>query len=251
MEFERFGEKKILNEFDPITLEQMNEVALMNRTDTKFVVSRKTFNEILPALKESYRSLEIEGTRMSSYSTQYFDTDKFDFYLDHHNERSSRYKVRIRQYVESNLFFLEVKRKFKGRTDKKRIKVADFEKVLTSGSREYVEAVIGKEYGLESKMWNSFDRITLVNKVEKERLTLDLNLGFQDGDKVVSLPHIVIAELKQENVNRKSLFYKLMKKNLVRPNGFSKYCVGTAKMNPDLKSNNFKSKLLLIDKLKN
>ncbi len=251
MEFERYGEKKLLDEFDPITLEQMNEVALMNRTDTKFVVSRKTFNEILPILKEGYRSLEIAGTRMSGYSTQYFDTEKFDFYLDHHNERSLRFKVRIRKYIGSDLCFLEVKRKFKGRTDKKRIRVDDFEKVLSSGSKEYIDAVIGKEYGLESKMWNSFDRITLVNKVEKERLTLDLNLGFQDGDNVQSFPHIVIAELKQEKVNRKSLFYELMKKNLVRPNGFSKYCVGTAKLNPGLKANNFKPKLLLIDKLKN
>ncbi|MFT4600821.1 MAG: hypothetical protein ACI857_000998 [Arenicella sp.] len=250
MEFERYGEKKILSEFETITLEQMNEVALMNRTDTKFVVSRKTFNDILPLLKENYRSLEIQGTKMSSYSTQYFDTEKFNFYLDHHNERSERFKVRIRKYVESDLFFLEIKRKYKGRTDKKRIKVQDFEKVLTTGSKEYIDAVIGKEYGLESKMWNYFDRITLVNKVEKERLTLDLNLGFKDGEHKEDFPHIVIAELKQENVNRNSLFFQLMKKNSVRPNGFSKYCVGTAKLNPLLKSNNFKEKLLLIDKLK-
>jgi hypothetical protein len=143
-----------------------------------------------------------------------------------------------------------VKKKYKGRTDKKRIKVPDFEKVLSAGSKEYIEAVIGKEYGLESKLWNSFDRITLVNKFEKERLTLDLNLGFQDGDNSENFPHIVIAELKQENVNRNSLFYELMKKNLVRPNGFSKYCAGTAVLNPTLKSNNFKEKLLLLEKLK-
>ena len=250
MNFERYTELETLNQFEPITLDQMNEVALMNRTDTKFVVSRKTFNEILPLLKDNYRSLEIEGTRMNSYSTQYFDTDQFGFYLDHHNQRSLRYKVRIRNYIESNLFFLEVKRKYKGRTDKKRIKVKDFEHVLTEGSKEYIEAVTGTDYGLVSKMWNSFDRITLVNKFEKERLTLDLNLGFKDGEKTESYPHIVIAELKQENVNRNSLFYQLMKKNLVRPNGFSKYCVGTAALNPSLKSNNFKDKLLLLEKLK-
>lgn len=250
MNFTRFQEKDILKDFEPITLDQMNEVALMNRTDTKFVLSRKMFNEILPTLKDDYRSLEIQGTRMSSYSTQYFDTDKFGYYLDHHNQRSLRFKVRIRKYVESNLYFLEVKRKFKGRTDKKRIKVLDFEPVLTAGSKEYIEAVIGKEVNLESKLWNSFDRITLVNKKEKERLTLDMNLSFKSGDVEGNYEHIVIAELKQEDVNRNSLFFQLMKKNRVRPNGFSKYCVGAVTLNPELKFNNFKSKLLLIDKLK-
>ena len=121
---------------------------------------------------------------------------------------------------------------------------------MSSGSKEYIEAVIGKEVNLESKLWNSFDRITLVNKKEKERLTLDMNLAFKSGDTEGAYNHVVIAELKQENVNRNSLFFQLMKKNLVRPEGFSKYCVGAVTLNPDLKFNNFKSKLLLIDKLK-
>lgn len=212
MNFTRFHEKDLLQKFEPITLDQMNEVALMNRTDTKFVLSRKMLNDILPLLIEDYRSLEIEGTRMSSYSTQYFDSDKFNYYLDHHNQRSLRYKVRIRKYVESELFYLEVKRKYKGRTDKKRIKVKDFEPILSAGSKEYIEAVIGSEVNLESKLWNSFDRITLVNKKEKERLTLDMNLAFQAGEVEGSYNHIVIAELKQEDANRNSLFFQLMKK---------------------------------------
>lgn len=250
MSFERYGEKQLLAEFEPITLDQMNEVALMNRTDTKFVLSRKLFNEILPLLKDDYYSLEIEGTRMSGYSTQYFDTEVFDFYLAHHNERSLRHKVRIRQYIESDLFFLEIKKKYKGRTDKKRIKVKAFENELSSKSNEYISAVIGEDFDLKSKLWNSFDRITLVNKKEKERLTLDMNLAFKSGELSGSYEHIVIAELKQENVNRNSLFFQLMKKKAVRPNGFSKYCVGAITLNPDLKFNNFKSNMLLIEKLK-
>jgi len=250
MDFEKEGEKAILETFDRITLDEMNEVALMNRTDTKFVIARSVFQEVLPQLKEHYRALEVEGTKINKYKTQYFDTGSFQFYTDHHNERSLRYKVRIRKYVESDIYFLEVKKKFKGRTNKKRIKINDFENELSRGSIEYIEAVTGVPFQLESKLYNFFERITLVNKYEKERLTIDLNLGFESPTDKIEFPHIVIAELKQEKVNRNSLFFKLMKQYGVRPNGFSKYCMGAMSLNPDLKNNNFKRKKLLINKLK-
>jgi hypothetical protein len=41
-----------------------------------------------------------------------------------------------------------------------------------------------------------------------------------------------------------------MKENEIRPYSISKYCVGAVSLNPNLKYNNFKEKLLLIDKLK-
>lgn len=250
MDFAQGREKEILESFEKITLDQMNEVALMNRTDTKFVIGRGIFQEVLPQLKENYRALEVEGTTLNKYSTQYFDTGSFQFYTDHHNERGLRYKIRIRKYVESDIYFLEVKKKFKGRTNKKRIKINDFENELSQGSIEYIEAVTGVPFKLESKLFNYFERITLVNKFEKERLTIDLNLGFESPNANVDFPHIVVAELKQERVNRKSLFFRLMKKYGVRPNGFSKYCMGAMTLNPDLKHNNFKRKKILINKLK-
>lgn len=245
-----YHEEELLRPFTPITLEEMDAVKLMNRTDTKFVLNRTFFNEILPDLSSSYRVLEIANRRLSGYKTLYYDTDAFQLYLDHHNEKGDRYKIRIRNYIESNLFFLEIKRKFKGRTDKRRTKVEDFEFELSQKSIEYIQKVIGSEIKVVPKLWNSFDRITLVNTKEIERLTLDLNLTFEWNNQIKSFNHLVVAELKQENVNRNSLFYTLMKKNGIRPNSISKYCVGGVSLNPDLKNNNFKDKVLLIDKLK-
>ena len=244
-----YQEEVILNSFQPISLKQMDEVKLMNRTDTKFVLNRSFFNKILPDLANSYRVLEIEGKRLSSYKTLYYDTEGFQLFLDHHNGKGNRFKIRIRNYVESNLFFLEIKNKFKGRTDKKRTKVEDFEIELTEKSANYINKVVGKELKVVPKLWNSFQRITLVNTKEIERLTLDLNLTFNWNDKVRAFEHVVIAELKQENVNRNSLFYNLMKSHGVRANSMSKYCVGGLTLNPELKANNFKDKILLIDKL--
>jgi len=250
MEKPQFNELKILENFQGTSLSEMDEVKLMNRTDTKFVVKRTLFNEVLPTLGEHYKVLEILGNRINSYETLYYDHPNFQFFLDHHNGRGNRFKVRIRNYVESKLYFLEIKNKVKGRTIKKRIKVDDFELDFSEKSKGFINDVIGKETNLEAKLWNSFGRITLVNNKEKERLTLDLNLTFEWKDNKVVYDHLVIAELKQENVNRNSVFYSLMKENGIGPYSISKYCVGAVSLNPSLKYNNFKDKLLLIDKLK-
>ncbi len=244
-------EEESLVQFQPITLSEMDEVKLMNRTDTKFVFPRSILRTVLEALSHSYRVLEINGKRISSYQTLYFDTDDFKFYLDHHNGKGDRFKVRIRNYIESELFFLEIKNKYKGRTDKKRIRLEGFEEEFSDSSERFVKETIGNDIELNAKLWNSFSRITLVNQAEKERLTLDLNLGFSWETNDVSFSSVVIGELKQENVNRNSLFYTLMKDNGILPNSISKYCIGAISLNPDLKYNNFKSKTLLLEKLLN
>lgn len=238
-----------LNDFQDITLKEMDSVKLMNRTDTKFVFERSFLAEILKTLAGKYRVLNINDNLISTYKTLYFDTDNFKFFLDHHNGKGNRYKVRIRNYVESDLFFLEIKNKYKGRTVKTRIKVSDFEEVLSSKSKNYIEGVMDQPIQLQAKLWNGFNRITLVNQADKERLTLDLDLTFDFGERETAFKHIVIAELKQENADRDSLFYSLMKANGIRPYGMSKYCVGTVALYPEQKYNNFKEKLLLIDKL--
>ncbi|MBK8341295.1 MAG: VTC domain-containing protein [Flavobacteriales bacterium] len=68
-----------------------------------------------------YRLLEVDGVRGAEYRSLYFDSPALRHYLDHHNGRTLRSKVRFREYVGSGLCFLEVKRKTgTGRTDKAR-----------------------------------------------------------------------------------------------------------------------------------
>ena len=125
----------VLGRFESINLQQMDAVKLMNRTDTKFVFSRKLLNDVLSAITTDYSILEINNNIISSYKTLYFDTKDFNFFLDHHNGRGNRYKVRIRQYVESNLHFLEIKNKVKGRTEKVRVRKEGFENGLSTESK--------------------------------------------------------------------------------------------------------------------
>lgn len=241
----------ILTGFEPITLSEMDRVKLMNRVDTKFAFSLQSFIKFLPELSQAYKILEIEGTRTPFYESLYFDDERFSFFQDHHNGRTNRFKVRFRKYVESNLTFLEIKHKFKGRTNKKRIKVDNIPDILKAEHKEFIESIIPKEVDLKAVMWNSFHRITLVNKVENERLTLDFDLTFRWDDKTENFGNLIIAELKQESVNRNSAFFALMKAINIRPYRLSKYCIGSIELygGSRLKFNRFKKKLLTLKKI--
>ena len=109
----------LLNAFSPITLEEMKAIRLMNRTDTKYVVTNDILMEILQATVRDYRLQEVNAERHLAYSTLYFDTFDQMFYLMHHNGRKRREKIRMRSYLVSDLTFLEIKDKNNhGRTDK-------------------------------------------------------------------------------------------------------------------------------------
>jgi hypothetical protein len=239
-----------LNSFEPITLLEMDRVKLMNRVDTKFAFSVTEFLQLLPELKSHYRILEIEGTRTPFYESLYLDDSEFTFFRDHHNGRTNRFKVRFRKYVESNLVFLEIKHKYKGRTDKRRIKVDEIPSELKEKHTDFINGVVTNQPSLKPVMWNSFNRLTLVNKTENERLTLDFNLTFKWDDHRILFDNLIIAELKQETVNRNSAFYELMKSKCIRPYRLSKYCIGSIELfGGRLRFNRFKKKILKLKKI--
>jgi len=248
MFFDRITEN--LNSFEPITLMEMDRVKLMNRVDTKFAFSVTEFLQLLPELKQHYRILDIEGTRTPFYESLYLDDSKFSFFNDHHNGRANRFKVRFRKYVESNLVFLEIKHKYKGRTDKRRIKVDEIPSELNEKHTNFINGIVTNQSFIKPVLWNSFHRMTLVNKTENERLTLDFNLTFKWSENTILFDRLIIAELKQEFVNRNSAFYKLMKSKCIRPYRLSKYCIGSIELfGSKLKFNRFKKKILKLKKI--
>lgn len=230
----------------------MDSVKLLKRTDTKYVFGAAMLPTILERVKEHYRILEVSGTRANRYRTLYYDTPNFKFHRLHQNGKSNRFKVRFRKYVDSSLTFLEIKFKNnKKKTVKSRIKVDDFDIGLTKPSEVFIKEVMGYKEDLVPKLWNTFTRITLVSLKDTERLTIDLNLGFEFDDNVKDLSHVVIAEVKQEKASRNSNFVRTVKDLGIRPTGMSKYCIGATLLYPNLKHNNFKEKLLTIKKLRN
>jgi hypothetical protein len=241
----------LLCRFEPISLAQMDDVALLDRTDIKYVLNVRQLYCALTSLTGHYRVLDIDGIRLNHYQTLYFDTADFALYMHHHAGRRNRYKVRSRKYVDTGQSFLEVKFKTnKDRTIKRRVQTPGLVTRFTPETNDFMNAHFPLDTQfLEPKLWIDFPRITLVSKHHRERLTLDLNLRFCSGGRTVALPGIAIAEVKQDNVNRNSDFIRQMRALNVHPTGFSKYCIGVSLLYQNVKHNNFKSRLRLVNKL--
>src|SRR5262245_28072329 len=99
------------NQFAPISLAEMDAVALLSRIDQKYILTPAQAHHILTQITDDYRLLAVADTRLHHYYTLYFDTANFALYQQHHNGGQNRYKVRFRQYVDSQQVFLEVKLK--------------------------------------------------------------------------------------------------------------------------------------------
>lgn len=252
----------IIRSFEPIGLAQMESVKLMNRIDTKFAVPMSVLPAILEAAQADYYAQEIDGKRIATYDTMYYDTDSLDMYVRHHDRQLVRQKIRVRTYVESELFFLEIKHKNnKGRTKKKRISLPSA--TLTADTvgqgkqtwraDEFIAAKSRYRFEqISPRLRTTFTRITLVNKAKTERLTIDTLLTFTNirSGATVSYPEPVIVELKRDG-NVASPMIGIMQQLRIKPLKVSKYCIGTALTTPEVKKNRFKAKIRMIEKIAN
>lgn len=238
-----------------ITLEEMDGVKLLNRIDSKYLTNEATLLQVLAdARAAGYRALETEGVKVSPYNSIYFDTPQLKMFLDHHNRRLVRQKVRTRQYVNSGTTFLEIKRKNNhGRTKKKRMGIEAVE-MMGFGSDPAACAYLAKHSwfragDLAPVLSTAFRRITLVNPAMTERLTIDTSLlftNFRTGKKA-SLEDAVIIELKQDG-HAASQMKGILLDRRVKPVRVSKYCMAVTLTDPSVKSGRFKVKVRTIEK---
>lgn len=251
---------KCLSTFSPISLAEMDSVKLMNRIDTKYVVPLSVLPTLLQIAQDDYYAQQIDGKRMTTYDTLYYDTETLDMYMRHHDRQLVRQKIRVRHYIDTDETYLEIKRKDnKGRTKKKRILVPDGElDAQTIGHRKRGDISVEDFIAEKSRYaWSeirphlstTFDRITLVNKAKTERLTIDTHLVWTNviTGESKSFPELVIIELKRDG-NMPSPMAKILLEQRVKPLKISKYCIGTALTTPGLKQNRFKDKIRRIER---
>ena len=244
----------ILDGFDTISLDEMASIRLMNRIDSKYLANEEQLSRLLTLAQDDYMVQSIDGIRQSEYSTQYLD-DRFNtMYLNHHNGRLTRQKVRIRTYVDTGDNFFEVKLKNNhGRTKKKRIHLTGADTYVQEGAAEFLE-----EHGMLSiplsdmmpKVANHFKRITLVNNARTERLTIDRYLSVHNVETGLDrfMENLVVIEVKRDG-NTYSPIQELLRELRIFPSGFSKYCIGMALTTPGIKRNMFNERIRKIEKL--
>lgn len=243
--------KNQLEKFEPVSLTKLNQLKLLSRMDSKYVMPIDKLRVLLDKASDFYKVLEINDQRSFYYKTVYFDSPDLSLYINHQNRRSNRYKIRERHYYVNDQSFLEVKRKNnKGKTIKSRMKLDGFQP-LTNEYYDFIESHIDlKERNLIESSTNAFNRITLASFESNERITIDYNFIFESNDNSENINYFAIVELKREKSKNNSPITEILHELKVYPKGFSKYCMGLAILNPKLKQNTFKKNILYLNKLK-
>lgn len=236
-----------------IGLKDLEKVSLLDRIDRKFVFHINKLGPLLNALSKDYYILEIDNKKLHPYRTLYFDTKDFKLFHMHQNGRKNRYKFRTRQYSLSGHVFNEVKLKTnKGKTIKERIIRSEFKNEIdTKFSKLITSHTHHIPQELSPSIFINFNRITLCDYGQTERLTIDLNLNYQDtlSEKTKDFRDMIILEVKQDRLTTRSNINTILRDLRIFPTGSSKYCLGIFHLKDDIKRNNFKQKNRLIQKI--
>ena len=248
---------KTLTQFNETTLQDLDVIKLLKRYDTKFIFCREKLMPLLDFLSTRYEVLEIDGRRCFRYESLYYDTDDFFFYRQHHNKKYDRYKVRCRKYIDSNQCYFEIKHKSnKNKTNKSRILLggSDILSELSEESKSFARSNILLNGNIidriKPKLGVNFERITFANRDNKERFTIDLHIEFTGKNALQrKMDNLVIAELKSEKSSANTRLVRYLKGLKIYPASFSKYCVGVAITERNIKYNSFKNKILKLNRL--
>jgi VTC domain len=249
MSFSVSANLALMRRFSSISLDELNAKAeMLRRRDNKYVIEQPVMQEALEEFRDRFDVLEIGGRRSFTYDTCYFDSPDFECYRDHHRGRRQRIKVRIRNYIESDLCFVEVKLKDKrGETIKKRLAHDPaHSQELDQRAMEFVQSCHASLYkrafphSLERAIDMRYKRVTLVAKDGGERMTIDNKLCFMSGGSKQRVgDDKFIVETKSANGN--GIADKVLRSLHRHPSKHcSKYCTATAILNANVKSNNFK-----------
>lgn len=231
----------------PISLAALNsKAAMLERLDNKYIVAAADMAQLLPLLAPHFDVLEIGGKRVFTYRTCYFDDARLTAYRAHHQGRRRRAKVRVRDYCDAGLRFLEIKLKDRRSiTVKKRLKLPPGADALDRRGLDFIDAEYRALYGepfpagLDAVIRMEYRRITLVAREGGERMTIDTGLVFRtEREQRAVDPGLFIIETKSERAN--GLADKILRSLHLHPTKrVSKYCVGMASMGRAPRANRF------------
>lgn len=251
----------ILNDFQALTLTELNASAsFLKRIDRKFILPVDDLLKILEKLQNKFQILEIGGHKVFSYDNIYMDNEDYLFYNQHEAWEDKRSKVRTRLYKEANMAFFEFKQKEAGITSKYRYEFPTEEHgEMTKGKKRFFEWVWQSMYNGDPKapkltpsLNTRYKRITLVDRILWERVTIDLNISTKDlrdsDGKRIKLKDVAIIESK-------SLDDECYTVNLLKKFGYeqahpcSKYAIGLINAKKVKSKTSFENTLKKIKKI--
>ena len=234
-----------------IGLADLGSATLFDRVDAKFIVHRTLLGDWLDRCASTYHALEVNGSREGRYRTTYFDSADMSLYRAHLTGRAVRRKLRVRSYLDSGASFLELKcRDRSGRTTKSRVPVgnnhASALEVLHALPSAFMQGLT--DVPLHAVLSTKFTRVTLVDTLHAERVTIDAGITFQSEQGGRVFPSLVCIEVKQERRGKSSALAALHALRQ-RSTAFSKYCIAVACVVPGVPTHRFKPILQQLQRI--
>lgn len=163
---------------------------VFNRYEKKYLLTRQQYEAIRQRL-EPY--MEEDQYGLHTIRNIYYDTEDDELIRTSLEKPKYKEKFRVRCYGEPNAesdYFLEIKKKYKGIVNKRRIvmKPQEAKAYLENGEKPREQSQIFREvdyvwnhYQLIPKVYLAYDRIALFGKEDAEfRVTFDQNIRSRD-----------------------------------------------------------------------
>lgn len=233
--------------------EEVIKIKRSERLVSNFVFRKSMLYPLLREAASGYRVIALGGNPFFDFKSQYYDTDQYALYLDHHNERLNRWKIRrIDNLTEGKIRF-EIRyfnnkhktQRWYVETDNRNNALSKPEKRLLKKHTPYRPKLINPS------LCANYRRFTLLGSDNTTRVTFDTDLQFIHRGMAIQLPQLAVAEVKQAEFSPRGVIYDILKNHQIYPKNFSKYCIGLAMLNKQVKTNNFKTTLNFINSLNN
>jgi hypothetical protein len=216
----------------------LNGRELLRRVDTKFLTTTAQLSELAAGLDQHYAVLPVTNG-FARYRSLYFDTPDLQCFHDHRRGRRIRHKVRVRHYVDRSLSFFEIKTKRNELiTEKTRLDLPCGQETLGARERALADQRGLAGAGLAPVMWIEYRRLTMLGLATSERVTIDIDLALVaiDGARY-SMGNLAIVEAKQWPFCMTTPIMRAASGMGLRERSMSKYVVGLATLQPDIRRN--------------
>ena len=204
--------------------------SLQRRIDTKYLVSADTLESLFANHFNQYRVVVDSGLRVQQYKTRYFDEASLTCFENDKRNIIPRHKIRIREYLDRDISFFEIKSRNDDRTKKRRYEYSKTKKYLGDHEQTLISKYTDLDpQKLQCEVKTFFNRMTLLGLSRNERITVDTDLVFEHRGKSTHWSDIAVVEVKQP-YEKLSVISKSIKLAGYKRADFSKYKTAIEKL---------------------
>ena len=213
---------------------------LLRRLDHKFLAPSEVVAELIAPLSSAYAVLHVPSGAIATYDSLYLDTPDLQCFHDHRRGRRLRHKIRIRNYPDRGVTFLEIKSKrSEALTEKHRLELARSDAALGDRERAFLRRHAGAlADALVPTLSIHYRRVALLALDADERVTIDLDLAAAlPGGPRHPFGRLAVIEVKCAPGTSRSPVMATLAAAGLRDQSFSKYCAAVARLYPDVRHN--------------